>query len=321
MDILKIRKKKAAQVKDTRAPAAADDADAPAASHDRSSGTSKTSAAPPPPVTTTTATSPPPEPPPPLRSGQTGQTSSAPPPTTGTSTPSSLDVVESAGRARAPERPATPVAAGVVEATSTNSRGRRTKAERAEDEEQNLRAFLAAYDDDGDAPDTYNTGTNSQIDLSERYLAIGLVGERYAASIMDIREILTIRSLTEVPRAPREVLGVVSKRGMVLPVIDLATALGLRAPDRRLQAQQRVLVVGDGDRVCGLRVDEVTEVIKLSQSDIEPVPPSIGARNAGLLLGLGRLQTTMFILLDLPAVLDAFAVSVGLPPTRAELRA
>ncbi len=179
-----------------------------------------------------------------------------------------------------------------------------------------LEGFLARYDDNSDATEQPASRTADALDAAERYLAFELCGEGYAASIMDVREILTIRSLTEVPRAPREVLGVVSKRGLVLPVIDLATTLGLREPQRRLKTSQRVLVVGEGDRVCGLRVDSVAEVIKLSSTQIESVPPSLGARNAGLLLGLGRVGSTMYILLDLGAVLDAFAVSVGLTATR-----
>lgn len=180
-----------------------------------------------------------------------------------------------------------------------------------------LEGFLARYDDESDVNDQPMRVVES-LDVAERYLAFELCGEAYAASIMDVREILTIRSLTEVPRAPREVLGVISKRGLVLPVIDLATTLGLRQPQRRLKTAQRVLVVGEGDRVCGLRVDAVAEVIKLAAPQIEAVPPSLGTRNAGLLLGLGRVGTTMYILLDLPAVLDAFAASVGLSSSRSE---
>lgn len=182
-----------------------------------------------------------------------------------------------------------------------------------------LRGFLAHYDEDdeGDADAPLQVSESS--DAAQRFLSFRLVDEDYAASIMDIREILTIRSLTEVPRAPKEVLGVVSKRGVVLPVIDLATSLNLRAPERRLRAAQRVLVVGDGDRVCGLRVDAVSEVIKLQAAQIEEVPASLGQKNAGLLLGLGRAGGAMYILLDVDAVLDAFAIAMGVAPTpRAE---
>ncbi len=177
-----------------------------------------------------------------------------------------------------------------------------------------LTGFLAAYDDVGEDADNAGSVRVATADDAERYLSFVLAGEAYAASIMDVREILKIRSLTDVPRAPKGVLGVISKRGTVLPVVDLATALSLRAPDRRLRVNQRVLVVGDGDRACGLRVDAVSEVIKLKADTIEGVPASVGIKNAGLLAGLGRANGAMYILLDLAAVLDSFAASVGLSP-------
>jgi purine-binding chemotaxis protein CheW len=183
-----------------------------------------------------------------------------------------------------------------------------------------LAGFLASHDAEGDEIAVpVRVSEEGSSDSARRFLSFRLVDEDYAASIMDVREILTIRSLTEVPRAPREVLGVVSKRGVVLPVIDLATSLGLRAPERRLRASQRVLVVGDGDRVCGLRVDAVAEVIRLQTGQIEEVPASLGQKNAGLLLGLGRTANAMYILLDVAAVLDAFALAMGIAPApRAE---
>lgn len=182
-----------------------------------------------------------------------------------------------------------------------------------------LRDFLARYDDD-DGVHEFGQRTGA-IEATERFLTFHLQGESYAASIMDVREILKVRSLTDVPRAPRAVLGVISKRGVVLPVVDLAVLLGLRAPDRRLNTNQRVLVVGEGERVCGLRVDAVAEVVKLGAEQVEGVPPSLGTRNAGLLVGLGRVEEHMYIVLDLQAVLDSFAASLGLPPTRREVSA
>jgi len=179
-----------------------------------------------------------------------------------------------------------------------------------------LRDFLARYDDDDGVHD-FGQRTGA-VEATERFLTFHLQGESYAASIMNVREILKVRSLTDVPRAPRAVLGVISKRGVVLPVVDLAVLLGLRAPDRRLNAHQRVLVVGEGERVCGLRVDTVAEVVKLGAEQVEGVPPSLGSRNAGLLVGLGRVGDHMYIVLDLQAVLDSFAASLGLPPTRRE---
>lgn len=177
-----------------------------------------------------------------------------------------------------------------------------------------LREFLAHYDDDDGVQDFGER--SGAAEATERFLSFQLQGESYVASIMDVHEILKVRRLTDVPRAPPAILGVLSKRGVVLPVVDLAVLLGLRAPDRRVSMRQRVLVVGAGDRICGLRVDSVAEVVKLQHDQLEPVPPSLGARNAGLLVGLGRVGATMYIVLDLKAVLDAFATSLGLAPGR-----
>jgi purine-binding chemotaxis protein CheW len=182
-----------------------------------------------------------------------------------------------------------------------------------------LQEFLARYDDgaeDDDGEDEDETaGTREE---TKRFLAFELAGEAYAASIMDVREILRVVALTEVPRAPIQILGVLSKRGVVMPVVDLAATLGLREPEPRYQASQRVLVVGEGDRRCGLRVDRVQEVVRLREQDIEEVPASLGTRAAHQLRGLGRVGERMFILLDVSAVLHGLAVTAGIE-TREEL--
>lgn len=179
-----------------------------------------------------------------------------------------------------------------------------------------LADFLAIYDDGG-AEERVAVVEGAPVQEERRYLVFDLAGEAYAADIMEVREIAKIYALTEVPRTPREVLGVLSKRGVVMPVVDLAAVLGLRAPLMDLHRDQRVLVTGDGDRVCGLRVDRVRQVIRLGPRQIEEVPPSLGSRNAHMLLGLGRPRTegadktSLYILLDIPAVLEQFSNAMG----------
>jgi chemotaxis signal transduction protein len=81
---------------------------------------------------------------------------------------------------------------------------------------------------------------------------------------------------------------------------------------------------GDGGAVvCGLRVDRVCQVVlRLAQRAIEDVPPSLGNKNAHMLLGLGRARVEgqetprMFILLDVPAVLAHFADTMGIAPAK-----
>ena len=224
----------------------------------------------------------------------------------------------------APSAPAAPPAPRMPRASSTASSESSSESRaRATVKVDPLQEFLAVYDD-GDFEVAADDGVEMEPVLEDerRFLSFDLAGEAYAASIMDIREILTVVTLTEVPRAPNEVLGVLSKRGLVMPVCDLAAILGLRDPERALQREQRVLVVGDGERVCGLRVDRVRQVVRLAQRAIEDVPPGLGNKNGHMLLGLGRArvegsdQPQMLILLDVPAVLAHFAETMGIAPAK-----
>src|SRR3954471_21053078 len=130
-------------------------------------------------------------------------------------------------------------------------------------------------------------------------------GETYGVEILSIREIIKLREITEVPRAPRFLLGVVTVRGLVMPVVDLRLRLKLDAAT--LSRNARILVViHKGDRY-GLLVDEVRGVVRFADAQIEPPPPSLSPSEAPFLAGIGRYpedgEERMVILLSLEAVL------------------
>lgn len=135
-------------------------------------------------------------------------------------------------------------------------------------------------------------------------------GEVYGVEILSIREIIKLREITEVPRGPRFLLGVVTVRGLVMPVIDLRLRLRLEAPP--LTRAARILVVLHKGERFGLLVDEVRGVVRFAEGQIEPPPPSLAPSESPFLAGIGRYRTDggeerMVILLSLEAVL-AFEV-------------
>jgi len=207
---------------------------------------------------------------------------------------------------------ASPVAASPAREPAAASPARVQAAEEDEGADDPLREFLARYDDKADEDDLLGQVETQKTEDVRRFLAFELAGEAYAANLRDVQEILRAVALTAVPRAPIQILGVLSKRGVVMPVVDLAATLGLREPDPRHHPKQRVLVVGESERVCGLRVDQVHEVIRLQEHEIEDVPSSLGTRLAHQLSGLGRLGDRMYILLDVQAVQHGLAVAAGI---------
>jgi len=118
-------------------------------------------------------------------------------------------------------------------------------------------------------------GENSMIrkkDLvDERQLVcFRIADEEYGIEIMQVREIIRLDVITEVPGAPSYVSGIVNLRGNVLPVIDLRRRFGRKTGQH--SEQNRILVVDIGDKKAGIIVDSVSEVMCIPESSIEPAP-------------------------------------------------
>ncbi len=124
--------------------------------------------------------------------------------------------------------------------------------------------------------------------------------EEYAVAIDHVREVLRAPAITEVPRAPANVLGVVTVRGEVVAVVDTRARLGL-AGDRSTAA--RIVIVDAGDGPLGLLVDAVTSVVRLPRGSIEPCPQGIATGAADCVTGIGRQRERLFMIIDASAIL------------------
>ncbi len=127
-------------------------------------------------------------------------------------------------------------------------------------------------------------------------LSFRLGGEEYAVLVEDVKEVLKIRDLTMVPNAPDYVLGVMSLRGTMLPVMDLCKRLGVTQASR--DEKSRILVVSPDEEDVGLMVDRVSSVLRVMPDAIKPVPENI-EHGAEFLRGIVRRDDKLFILLDL----------------------
>jgi purine-binding chemotaxis protein CheW len=140
-------------------------------------------------------------------------------------------------------------------------------------------------------------------DRQRQLLTFSLNSEEYALDIGSIREIIKPREITEIPRVPDHILGILSLRGQVIPVYDLKRRLklgqGLVTPSAR------IIVCQHGELVAGLLVDSITQVVRIVQDGVEATPAHMGGIDRNLLLGVGRCQGRFLILLNLPSIIDA----------------
>jgi purine-binding chemotaxis protein CheW len=117
------------------------------------------------------------------------------------------------------------------------------------------------------------------------FLAFVVAGETYALPLSCIREIMRVPSVTPVPRAPRDVLGIISVRGQVTTLIDLRQRLRVQAAPP--SSRTRVLLVDQGDEIMGLLCDRVAQVYRLNEKEVE-LSSVLGADAASYVMGIGR---------------------------------
>lgn len=138
-------------------------------------------------------------------------------------------------------------------------------------------------------------------------VAVTAGGETYGFSLSAVREILMPPPLTEVPRAGDHFLGVISVRGQIITLVDLARMLKLEVNGRR--AAGRVLLIDAGDELIGVGVDRVIEVSPLHPDRIE-YASAMSAELSEYVVGVARIPSQssagaedLLILLDHGALL------------------
>ena len=135
-----------------------------------------------------------------------------------------------------------------------------------------------------------------------QYLAFQLDDEEYALDIRQISEIIKAREFTEIPRSPEFVLGIISLRGVVVPVFDLRCRLNLGVAE--ITVNSRIVVCQSGEVTVGLLVDNINQVVNLVEDEIEPPPGVLSGLDREMIFGIGRYQGRMIILLQLNHALD-----------------
>ena len=147
-------------------------------------------------------------------------------------------------------------------------------------------------------------GEEEEVEEEEKreFVCFMLANEEYAVDIREIREIIRLEAITEVPRTLQFIKGVITLRGIIVTIIDLRERLGLEKID--YTSQNRIIITSKNDSLVGLIVDRVTQVVRIYPSSVEPPPLVMSAIEAEYIKGVTRVEGRLIILLNLQKVLD-----------------
>jgi chemotaxis signal transduction protein len=130
-------------------------------------------------------------------------------------------------------------------------------------------------------------------------VAFRLGGELHGCDIRLVEEVVTKRTIQPLPDMPPTLLGVLMLRGEMVPVMDVASALGLELLEGRTPS---ILVVGLGEARVGVVAESVHEVLEVPADAIRPAPHTGGDRDA-YVVGVARLEIGLVNLIDLAEIL------------------
>jgi purine-binding chemotaxis protein CheW len=135
----------------------------------------------------------------------------------------------------------------------------------------------------------------------------------YVLDIMRIKEIINPTSITQVPKAPAFIEGVIELRGAILPIVDMRKRFDL-SPSPRTRLTKFLIVAidvsankgqSDGRRmIVGLIVDRVSEPLRLNKEQIRPAP-QLASGETNYFTGVARLDGRILMVLDLDALLSS----------------
>lgn len=134
----------------------------------------------------------------------------------------------------------------------------------------------------------------------KQYIAIMIGTEQYGIDINYIDNIVRMQRITRVPKAQDFFAGVINLRGEVVPVMSLRKKFGLE-PDTYTEKTRILIIKPEAQASIGFIVDEVKEVLAVSESEIDHVS-DVEAKNS-YIIGVGKHQKGLVSLLNISAVL------------------
>ena len=133
-------------------------------------------------------------------------------------------------------------------------------------------------------------------------VVFGLNGLVFGAETSQVFQIIRYQEVTKIPEAPGFVEGMIEYRGAVLPVVSLNKRFNLG--ENEIGNKTKIIITKIDDRLAGFIVNDVLEILKLSEEDVEPAPLIANTESATYLKKVGKKDGRLISIIDLAKILD-----------------
>ncbi len=130
-----------------------------------------------------------------------------------------------------------------------------------------------------------------------------LTAGMYGLGIKSVQEILPLPEVMPLPQLPESMMGVCRYRELIIPVINLPLLLE-QSDEQPMVDVWQMVVISEGQRVCGLAVKDINEILSFSLDEMEPMPNVETVRNEAFYRGIKRMGEQVVMLLKVEEVLN-----------------
>lgn len=139
-------------------------------------------------------------------------------------------------------------------------------------------------------------------------VVFNLKGQLFGADTTQVFQIVRYQEVTKVPEMPDFVEGMINLRGSIVPIINLNKRFGLG--DTENIKKSKILITKIDDKLAGFIVDDVTEILHLSDDEIEAAPVILQAESKEYLKKVAKRGNTLISIIDLSRVLGSKEIEI-----------
>lgn len=133
--------------------------------------------------------------------------------------------------------------------------------------------------------------------LKDRYMAFYINNILYGIELKFVTEIVSIQKITDVPNTKKYLLGIINLRGSIIPVVSARRRFGIK--DVEFTDKTCIMVVNYNEHNVGIVVDEVSEVINITENFIEEPPLTNKGFMSMFISGIGKIDNKVVTIINI----------------------
>lgn len=139
--------------------------------------------------------------------------------------------------------------------------------------------------------------------MTRQYCTFFLNKIYFGIDVLQVQEVIRFTEITPVPLAPLDILGLINLRGKIVTIIDIKSRLEMNHTNNLNLENNYNIILNNNSELVSLTVDEIGDVVEVTESEFEPAPATLKGKIRSLLHGAYKIQDKFLLIIDVDKLL------------------